>query len=99
MYQFVESTGYKLPNTEFLARWLLRERQSTKHRITKKEVDNAIMAIQARSVCLLQRAYLHSLADADDACARESRWLEERCACFLHFRLGEMRQTAVEIEC
>jgi hypothetical protein len=25
MYQFVESTGYLLPNTDIVTRWLLRE--------------------------------------------------------------------------
>lgn len=38
MYQFVESSGYLLPNTELFARWLLRE-QVSKTRSKKNQFN------------------------------------------------------------
>lgn len=32
MFQFVESTGYLLPSTDFFARWLLREKAPKENR-------------------------------------------------------------------
>jgi hypothetical protein len=46
MFQFVESTGYLLPSTDLFYRWLLREKAPKENKISRVEVDRALLSVQ-----------------------------------------------------